>query len=332
MNLTKTQKGRKEISMLNLFAGLGGGRLSAIEAGLNVKSDYFSEVDKHAIAVYQKRFPDAISVGDVRQLKAIDFIHVNIITGGSPCQNFSMMGSKKGMVTKDEKVEVTTLKKYLKLKKEGFEFAGQSYLFWEFVRLYEEIKALQIKMGLPVLDFLLENVTMQPKWEKIITDTLGVQPILIDAALVSAQFRERLFWTSLKGVTLPKDKNIKLGDVIKGATSGCGYRGRDKNKYKGETRKYFYPLSIRDDFKANTILTSLGNTGERSGNGQLYGTGYYFTKKGDVKRLTVEQIEVLQCLKKGWTDIKGISNTQRIKMIGNAWCIGVTGHIMKFYK
>jgi hypothetical protein len=333
MELTKTQtkKGRKEISMLNVFAGLGGGRLSAINAGLKVKTDYFSEVDKHAIALYQKRFPDAIAVGDVRQLKAIDFIHINIITGGSPCQNFSMMGRKKGMITTTN-VEVTSLKMYMKLKKEGFEFVGQSYLFWEFVRLYHEIKALQIKMGLPVLDFLLENVIMTPKWEKIITEALGVGPILIDAARVSAQFRERLFWTSLKGVTVPEDKNIKLGDIIKGATSGCGYRGRDKYKYKGETREYYYPLSIRDDFKANTVLTSLGNTGERSGNGKFYGTGFYLTKKGDVKRLEVEHIEVLQCLEKGWTNIKGISNTQRIKMIGNAWCIGVTGHIMKFYK
>ena len=333
MKLTKSQtkKGRKEISMLNVFAGLGGGRLSAINAGLKVKTDYFSEVDKYAIKVYQKRFPDAILVGDVRQLKAIDFIHVNIITGGSPCQNFSMMGRKKGMITKTN-VEVTSLKMYMKLKKEGFEFEGQSYLFWEFVRLYQEIKELQIKMGLPVLDFLLENVKMTPKWAKIISDTLGVEPILIDAALVSAQSRKRLFWTSLKGVTLPEDKNIKLGDVIKGATSGCAYRGRDKNNYKQDIREYFYPLDIRNDFKSNTVLTSLGNTGQRSGNGKLYGNGFYFTKKGDIKRFEVSHIEVLQCLEKGWTNVKGVSNTQRIKMIGNAWCIGVTSHIMKFYK
>ena len=333
MELTKNQtnKGRKEISMLNVFAGLGGGRLSAINAGLKVKTDYFSEVDKYAIKVYEKRFPDAIAVGDVRQLKAIDFIHINIITGGSPCQNFSMMGTKKGMVTKTN-VEVTSLKMYMKLKKEGFEFAGQSYLFWEFVRLYSEIKELQIKMGLPVLDFLLENVTMPEKWEKIITETLGVQPILIDAALVSAQSRERLFWTSLKGVTLPKDKNIKLGDVIKGATSGCGYRGRDKNKYKEPTREYYYPLTVRDDFKSNTILTSIGSEGKKSGNNRRYGNGHYLTKKGDVKLFKIEHIEILQCLEKGYTNVKGVSNTQRIRMIGNAWCIGVTSHIMKFYK
>lgn len=328
MKLTKTQakKGRKEISMLNVFAGLGGGRLSATNAGLKVKTDYFSEVDKHAIKVYQKRFPDAILVGDVRQLKAIDFIHVNIITGGSPCQNFSMMGKKRGMVTNTKK-EVTSLKIYLDLKKEGYEFVGQSYLFWEFVRLYREIKALQIKMGLPVLDFLLENVEMDSKWENVISKTMGVEPIVIDAALVSAQSRIRLFWTSLEGVTLPKDENIKLGDVIKNAVCGAGYRGR-----KNKEGRYIYPLTTRNDFKSNTVVTSLGNTGERSGTDKRYGTGFYLTKKGDISRLRVEHIEVLQCLEKGWTNIKGVSDTQRIKMIGNAWCIGVTSHIMKFYK
>jgi len=327
MELTKNQtnKGRKEIVMLNLFSGLGGGRLSAERAGLKVKTEYYSEVDTYALKVMKKRFPDSIPVGDVRNLKAIDFVHVTIITAGSPCQNFSIMGKKKGMITSTE-IEVNSLKIYLKLKKEGYEFEGQSYLFWEFVRLYTEIKTLQIKMGLPVLDFLLENVKMTGNWANIISKTMGVEPILINAALVSAQFRERLFWTSLVGVTQPKDLNIKLGDVIKNAITGAGFRSR---KINGITQ---YFKTYTKNFKSNTILTSIGSEGKKSGTNTRYGNGHYLTKKGDVELFKIEHIEVLQCLEKGYTNVKGVSNTQRIRMIGNAWCIGVTSHIMKFYK
>ena len=327
MELTKNQtnKGRKEIVMLNLFSGLGGGRLSAERAGLKVKTEYYSEVDPYALKVMKKRFPDSIPVGDVRNLKAIDFVNVTIITAGSPCQNFSIMGKKKGMITSTE-IEVNSLKTYLKLKKEGYEFEGQSYLFWEFVRLYTEIKTLQIKMGLPVLDFLLENVKMTDKWANVISKTVGVEPILINAALVSAQFRERLFWTSLKGVTQPKDLNIKLGDVIKNAITGAGFRSR---KINGITQ---YFKTYTKNFKSNTILTSIGSEGKKSGNNRRYGNGHYLTKKGDVELFKIEHIEVLQCLEKGYTNVKGVSNTQRIRMIGNAWCIGVTSHIMKYYK
>lgn len=327
MKLTKNQtnKGRKEIVMLNLFSGLGGGRLSAERAGLKVKTEYYSEVDPYALKVMKKRFPDSIPVGDVRNLKAIDFVHVTMITAGSPCQNFSIMGKKKGMITITE-IEVNSLKIYLKLKKEGYEFEGQSYLFWEFVRLYTEIKTLQIKMGLPVLDFLLENVKMTDKWVNVISKTVGVEPILINAALVSAQFRERLFWTSLEGVTQPKDLNIKLGDVIKNAITGAGFRSR---KINGITQ---YFKTYTKNFKSNTILTSIGSEGKKSGTNTRYGNGHYLTKKGDVELFKIEHIEVLQCLEKGYTNVKGVSNTQRIRMIGNAWCIGVTSHIMKYYK
>ena len=91
-------------------------------------------------------------------------------------------------------------------------------------------------------------------------------------------------------------------------------------------------LYICKQLKSNTIVTSLGNNGKKSGTDKRYGTGYYLTKKGNVELLKIEHIEVLQCLEKGYTNVKGVSNTQRIRMIGNAWCIGVTSHIMKFYK
>lgn len=310
--------------ILSLFGGLGGSRLSAEQSGLKVAKEYVSEVNKAAIKVYKANFPDAIMVGDVRNLVAEDFADVTIITGGSPCQNFSMAGRKKGMVTLTD-VEVTSLKQYLKLKKEGFQFEGQSYLFWEFVRLYQEIKKIQISQGKEPLKFLLENVNMASKWEKVITNAVGVQPILIDSAKVSAQSRLRLYWTNINGVEQPNDLGIKISDVIPGAVNGAGCRGRmDKN-----TGKYEYPQTVRKDFKSNTLITNLGTLTK---DGRAYGTGFYVNKKGKLKQLSVLEAEVLQGLTEGYTGVAGVSDAQRIKMIGNAWNIPTIVHIMSYLK
>lgn len=310
--------------LLSLFAGYGGSRLSAEYAGLKVKKEYASEVNKSAIAVMRHNHPDIIQVGDVRNLKAKDFLDVTLIDGGSPCQNFSFCGKKKGMITKNE-IEVLTLKDYLKLKSEDFEFEGQSYLVWEMLRLVKEIKSLQRKKGLPEAKFLLENVVMEKRWENVISKAFGVQPILFDAAVVWGQSRERLFWTDIEGVTVPEDKGIKIGDLIKGATNGAGFRGR-----KDSSGKYVYPQTTRQDNKSNCLVTSLGCISKKTG--KSYGTGFYTTKSGSVKRLTINQAEILQGLSNGYTNVEGVSDTARIKMIGNGWCIPVTGHIMSFLK
>ena len=314
----------KQEVLLSLFAGYGGSRLSAEYAGLKVKKEYASEVNKSAIAVMEHNHPDIIQVGDVRNLKAKDFLDVTIITGGSPCQNFSFCGTKKGVITKDE-MEVLTLKHYLKLKSEFFEFEGQSYLVWEMNRLVIEIRALQRKNGLPEAKFLLENVVMEKKWERVITIAFKVEPFLFDAAVVWGQSRERLFWTDIDGVTIPEDKGITIGHLIKGADNGAGFRGR-----MGDNGKYYYPQTTRKDNKSNCLVTVLGNTTKETG--KSYGTGFYTTKKGEVKRLTITEAEILQGLDKGYTNVKGVSDTARIKMIGNGWCIPVTGHIMSFLK
>lgn len=315
---------KKGIVILDLFAGYGGAELSAKFAGIKVQKSYISEINKSALKVLKKHFPNAIFVGDVRNLKAEDFTDVVIICAGSPCQCFSFAGKRKGMVTKTN-VEIYTLKQYMKLKNEGFEFEGQSYLFWEFVRLYKEITQLQRKMGLPEAKFILENVDMDEKWENIISEAVGVKPVMFDAALVSAQSRVRLFWTNIGEIKIPQDMNIKLGDVIKGAVTGVGFRGR---KLKGQDF-YSYPKTVRNDNKSNCLVTTLGN---KTKEGKYYGTGYYQDKNGNVKSLTIEQAEILQGLEVGYTNVEGVSNTARIKMIGNGWSIPVTGRIFKYLK
>jgi DNA (cytosine-5)-methyltransferase 3A len=237
-----------------------------------------------------------------------------MVIGGSPCQGFSIAGRKKGMVAIDdlETIEVTSLFQYMNLKESGFQFEGESYLFWEFIRL--------IKMTKPKY-FLLENVLMKgqnKKWEKIISKELGVEPILINSSLITAQNRERLYWTNITGITIPEDLNIMLSDVVEGAVSGYGKSGvAIKGEIKPGDKKYYYPGSIRKDFKAN-CLTKGGNRRK------------YVDTTGVVHELTVEHCEVLQGVPVGYTDVLGVPATERHKMLGNGWTVPVIEHIFSF--
>lgn len=316
---------KNSIVLLDLFAGFGGAELSAKFAGIKVKKSYISEVDKSALKLLKHHYPDAIFVGDIRFLKGSDFLDVTHVTGGTPCPDFSFAGKKSGMVTTTN-VEITNLKQYLKHKKDGFEFKGQSYLFWEACRLYKEITDLQKKKNLPVAKFLFENVKMEKKWEDVISNALGVNPIVFDASKVSAQNRYRLFWTNFaENIDVPKDMNIKIGDIIKGAVNGTGFRGRKI----GNDKKYSFVQTIRNDNKCNCLTTSLGTI---ASTGKYYGTGFYIDKKGKVKKLTIEQAEILQGLDSGYTKVKDVSDTARIRMIGNGWSIPVTGRIFEYIK
>ena len=160
---------KQHLVQLSLFDGISAGQLAMRRVLRSQKyhhTYYSSEVDKTAIMITNHNFPSTIQLGDVRHIRK-DMIpyDVDIITGGSPCQNFSFAGKRKGMTT-TENIMVKTLKQYLKLKKDGFQFEGQSYLFWEFVRLVKELKPKY---------FLLENVRMQKEWELISQEQITVR-------------------------------------------------------------------------------------------------------------------------------------------------------------
>ena len=193
------------MNVLSLFDGISCGMLALQRAGIPVDVYYASEIEKSAITISKSNFPEIIQLGDVRDISAEQFDQpIDLIMSGSPCQNFSFSGKRNGMVTK-EKILVTSLEKYLELKEAGTVFEGQSYLFWEFIRLLKEVKPKY---------FLMENVVMKKEWEKIITETLGVTPIRINSSLVSAQNRERLYWTNIPDVTQPEDKGVTLADIL----------------------------------------------------------------------------------------------------------------------
>jgi len=161
-------------------------------------------------------YPDTKQLGSVVNVNGYDLPKIDLLIGGSPCQSFSFAGKRKGMATKCE-IEILTLEYYLELKADGYEFEGQSYLFWEFMRLLNECKPKY---------FLLENVEMGEKWEKVLSKAIGVNGIHINSALVSAQNRKRIYWTNIgmqpgglfgdlfSIIEKPKDKGILLKDVL----------------------------------------------------------------------------------------------------------------------
>lgn len=196
------------MNVLSLFDGMSCGQIALYELGLYPDKYYACEIDKFAIAQTKLNFPDTIMLGDVTKLDVSKLEKIDLLIGGSPCQSFSFAGKMEGMTTEDNE-EITTLDRYLELKEEGFKFAGQSYLFWEYVRVLEEVRKAN-----PNVLFLLENVRMLSKWEDVINRTLGVKGVHINSSLVSAQVRKRIYWTNIADIPQPEDKRIFLRDIL----------------------------------------------------------------------------------------------------------------------
>jgi DNA (cytosine-5)-methyltransferase 3A len=299
-------------NILSTFDGISAGQIALNELNIGYNTYYASEIDKDAIKVTQNHYPKTVQLGDVRYIDGHTLNNIKLIMGGSPCTDFTIMGKRHGMST-NTNIHVTSLNQYLELKNDNFELYGQSYLFFEFVRLWKETNAKY---------FFLENVAnMDKKWIDIISDIMGVLPVRINSSLLTAQNRDRLYWTNIPNTSIPDDKNIFLSNVIPDAVSGAGYRGIPiKNDSKPDGRLYYKPkLSVRKDFKANCITT--GTT-----------TTYYQEETGNIKPLSIEEIEVLQGLQKGYTNINSISNTKRIKLVGNSWTIDVIKHLFQGLK
>lgn len=204
-----------EVNAVSLFDGCSGGQQTLKELGFKIGKYFSSEVDKYAMGVTMYNHPNTIQLGDVKNINYIDgYISsdngifeapkIDIVMGGSPCTDFSVAGKGAGMSTVD-KIQITDLDQYLSLKNKGFEFQGQSYLFWEYVRLLREIQPKY---------FFLENVRMVEKWKNLLSETVGAEPIFLDSNLVSAQNRKRYYWTNIKGYTEPEDRGIMLKDIV----------------------------------------------------------------------------------------------------------------------
>jgi DNA (cytosine-5)-methyltransferase 3A len=337
--------------VLSLFDGISCCRVALERAGIEVETYYASEIDKHAIAVSKKNYPDIIQLGSVVGLTPPE--EIDLLVGGSPCQDLSI-------AKKDRK---------------GLD-GDRSGLFWEYVRIKEECKPTY---------FILENVASMPKKDRdLITVTLGVQPVLFNASLVSAQSRKRLFWTNLK-FELPEDRGILLKDILQpdgevdermvvdgkaftltatyskvspsdaqvensierkqrtmvkvgyiGSGEQYGQGGQAHRVYSPEgktpTLSSGGPLVKighigNSDAQANRVYDPSGKSCTLSANGGGLGakTGLYQTT-GCIRKLTPIECERLQSLPDNYTD--GIAKTNRYKCLGNAFNVDVVAHIL----
>ena len=206
--------------VLSLFDGLSCGQIALKELGVKVDKYYASEIDKHAIKQTMLNFPDTIQLGSVTDVDVSKLDKIDLLIGGSPCTNFSFAGKRNGMSTTTNE-EIYTLDRYLELKKEVFQFEGESFLFWEYMRILNDIRKYN-----PNVKFLLENVEMGKKWERTLSEAIGLFGVHINSALVSAQNRKRIYWTNIRtkqmglfgevysDIPQPEDRGILLKDIL----------------------------------------------------------------------------------------------------------------------
>lgn len=307
------------IKVISLFDGISCGMLALKRANINVSEYIAYEIDKYAIEISKNNFPNIKHMGNVINADFSLYKGFDLLIGGSPCQDLSIA----------------------KTNRQGL-LGSRSSLFFEYVKALNEIKPKY---------FLFENVaSMSKKNKDIISNCLGVQPIMINSALVSAQQRKRLYWTNIPNITQPKDKKIILTDILE---SGLPYQDKSyciTARYQGCCFNHDYPkrknsmvcmpirLGAIDNKKSqgNRVYSVKGKSICLSANGGGLGakTGLYKIDLPDgdyyIRKLTPIECERLQTLPDNYT--RGISDTQRYKCIGNGWTVDVIAHILKNIK
>lgn len=310
------------MNVLSLFDGMSCGQIALKELRIEPDIYYASEIDKFAIKQTQLNFPDTIQLGDVRNIKVTDLERIDLILGGSPCYNLSMIGRREGLSTKENIQLLVLLDQYLALKEQGVEFTGQSYLFWEFVRILKEAKKIN-----PNVQFLLENVEMGKRWESIFDKALNTKGVHINSALVSAQNRKRIYWTNINdgSIPLPKDRNLVLKDVMEEVLednrflSEKALAGLQRHLKRNKSNGNGFGINCRTENQKSQTLC-LGGTG-------MYDLVY---QKDRIRRLTPVERARLQTIPE-WYKWE-CSATQQCRMLGNGWTVDVIVHILSHMK
>lgn len=314
------------INVLSLFDGISCGQVALERAGIPVRNYYASEIDLNCIRITQKNYPKTIHLGDVRSVDLLKFTQrpsneyvIDLLIGGSPCQDLSIAGTRQGL--------------------DG----SRSCLFWEYVRALKIVKPKY---------FLFENVASMKKEDReIITNALGVEPIIINSALVSAQTRKRFYWTNIPNVKQPEDKQIYLKDILESGVapqnkSYCLTETYHKASFSDFVKKHTrtmiaMPIRLghlegRSNAQANRVYSIEGKSVCLNANGGGGGakTGLYKIELPDgeyiIRKLTPIECERLQTLPDNYTE--GIPNSSRYKAIGNGWTVEVIAHILKGIK
>lgn len=254
--------------VLSLFDGMSCGQIALKELGVKVVKYYASEIDKHAIKQTMLNFPGTIQLGSVTDVDVSKLDKIDLLIGGSPCTNFSFAGKRNGMST-TTKEEIYTLDRYLELKKEYFLFEGESFLFWEYMRILNDIRKYN-----PNVKFLLENVEMGKKWERTLSEAIGLFGVHINSALVSAQNRKRIYWTNIRikqmglfgdvysDIPQPEDRGILLKDILEDGVEDKYYLSDKMLNYFNKRSANFNAgkVNIRDKTdKATTLCASMSS-------------------------------------------------------------------------
>ena len=219
--------GTAKINVLSLFDGMSCGQIALDRLGVKVNKYYASEIDKYAMTIAKKNYPNIEHIGDVTQVDGTKLDKIDLMIGGSPCQGFSFAGKQLNFSD------------------------PRSALYFEFVRLLKETKPKY---------FLLENVRMKKEFQAIITKDLGVEPIMINSSLLSAQNRVRLYWTNIPNVTQPNDLGIVLKDIIEdGVTDRTKSHCLDANYFKGGNLKSYFEKHRRQLIFSKDGLCHVGD-------------------------------------------------------------------------
>jgi DNA (cytosine-5)-methyltransferase 3A len=294
------------MNVLSLFDGISCGQLALQRTSVEVENYFASEIDKYAIQVTQHHFPNTVQLGSVVGLDTSTLPKIDLLIGGSPCQSFSRSGDNTG-------------------------FDGKSGLFWEYVRILNEVKPTY---------FLLENVVMKKKWENIITEAIGVEPVMIDSKFFSAQKRQRLYWTNIPIDKHIEDRNINILDilipngdekiindhilVLDINEEGFKIKNGTKTGYlyakEGDCVNLEFPKSQNRRGRVSYGKTNTINTA----------CNYGVIVNGNLRELNITEYERLQTLPDGYTSM--ISLNQRKNVLGNGWTVDVIGHIFKNLK
>ena len=281
------------INVLSLFDGMSCGQIALERSGIEVNNYFASEIDKYAMKVTQDNYPDTIQLGDITKITGDDLPKIDLLFGGSPCTGFSFAG-----------------------KQLNFE-DPRSKLFFDFVRLLKKVNPRY---------WMLENVKMKKEYQDVISEYLGVEPVKINSNLVSAQNRNRLYWSNFD-ISQPQDKGIVLQDIVEG--------GESIQKKSQTIVATLYKENAKSMIKRNKLglLVKLNGASDIINNSE-FGRIYYPDINEDKitlndiigwRKFTPLECERLQTVKDNYTD--SVSNTQRYKMLGNGWTVDIISHI-----
>lgn len=283
------------MKVLSLFDGISCGMVALERVGIPVEKYFASEIDEYAIQISKKNYPSIIHLGDVTRWKEWDikWDDIDLLIGGSPCQGFSFAG--KLLNFNDER----------------------SKLFFVYVDILNHIKSVN-----PKVKFLLENVKMKADYQNVISSYLGVEPMRINSALVSAARRDRLYWANFD-IDIPKDREITFDDINGNTTEWLSPLYIDKvSKWKAQQKPLENVTYIETKAKL-PCLTARGYNQSHSGM-ILISDGIRY------RYLTNNEAELAMTLPIDYT--KGIKDRERARCIGNGWTVDVIAHIFTYLK